>query len=93
MKNLIALREIKQEILQMEFNYQNIHRVMFLVYKCKSILEDSEPVPNKDIALDQTKKVISNEIMLLINSDSETEIIDSFEQVMDNFKLVLSYIA
>ncbi|MFA6400251.1 MAG: hypothetical protein WCX31_01290 [Salinivirgaceae bacterium] len=93
MENLSELRKIKQEVLQMDFNFKNVQRIMHLVYEAKSLLGDKHPIPNKDIALDQTKKVISNEIMKLIQAKNEKEIELAFNDVVDNFKLVLSYIS
>lgn len=92
MENLIELRTIKQEVMQMDFNYKDVHRIMCLVYRCKSLFEDTYPVPNKEIALDQTKKVIAEDVSHLIQSDSEEAIRESFGQVLDNFKMVLNYI-
>jgi len=93
MENLSELRKIKQEVLQMEFTYKNVQRIIHLVYEAKVLLGDKHPIPNKDIALDQTKKVISNEIMKLIQAKNENEIELAFNEVVDNFKLVLSYIS
>jgi hypothetical protein len=93
MENLSELRKIKQEAVHMEFNYRNVQRIMYLVYQTKVLLEEKYPIPNKDIALDQTKKVISNEIMKLIKADDEETIKAAFTETIDSFKLVLNYIS
>jgi len=91
MENLSELRKIKNEVLQMKFNYENVQRIMHLVYEMKSILEDKYPIPNKDLALDQTKKLISNELMMLIRAKNKEEIISAYNETIDSFKLVLNY--
>ncbi len=93
MKKLENLRNIKTEVNKMDFNYKNTHRIMYLVYRSKQLFEDSGPIPNKDIALHQTNKLIEVELMELINSDSEKEVKKAFDEVVDNFKIVLDYIA
>jgi hypothetical protein len=92
MKNLTYLREIKDEVLAMTFSFKNVHRIMYLTYKCKLFFEESYPIPNKDIALDQTKKLIRTELMELINANDEIEIKKAFDQTLDGLKLILSYI-
>lgn len=93
MESLTRLREIKKEVLQMDFNYKNVHRIMYLLYETKSLFEDKYPIPNKDIANDQTKKVIAHELMKLIKADTEDEIKKAFFEVVENFKLVMAYIS
>lgn len=93
MKNLSELREIRQEVLDMNFDYKNVHRIQFLVYEAKELLEQNNPIPNKDIALHQTKKIISDELMKLVRSNSEDNIKHNFIEFKESFKLVLAYIA
>ncbi|HAM97798.1 MAG TPA: hypothetical protein DCQ26_04245 [Marinilabiliales bacterium] len=93
MESLTRLREIKKEVLQMDFNYKNVHRIMYLLYETKSLFEDKYPIPNKDIANDQTKKVIAHELMKLIKANTEDEIKKAFFEVVENFKLVMAYIS
>lgn len=93
MKNLNELRDLKQEVVDMKFDYKNVHRILYLVYKTKNLLEENNPIPNRDIALHQTNKVINQELMHLIKSDAEPEIKIAFNELIDNFKLVLAYIA
>ncbi len=93
MEKLNELRNIKKEVHKMDFNFKNTHRIMYLVYKSKQLFKDSGPIPNKDIALHQTNKLIEEELMELINSNTEKEIKNAFTDVIDNFKIVLDYIA
>lgn len=93
MENVDTLRDLKKEVLNMEFSYKNVHRIMYIVYVTKDLFQSNSPIANKDIALHQTNKVIENEIYHLIKSDTEEEIKSAFHEVIDNFKLVLAYIA
>jgi len=93
MEHLDELRNIKKEVLQMDFSFQHIHRVIFLAYKTRNLLMGNAPIPNKDIALHQINKVIDNEVHHLLTSELETDIKNNFSQVIDNFKLVLVYVA
>jgi len=92
METLNELRKIKNEVLEMKFSYKNIQRVMYLIYKTKTLFESDSPIPNKDIALHQTNKVIQQEILKLITSEGDEEIEHAFNEVIDNYKLVLGYI-
>lgn len=91
MEKLKGLLDIKQEALKMDFSYQNIQRLLFLVYETKSLLESSPIIPNREIALHQTRKLIDNELIILIRSDGEHEIKIAFTNLLDNFKLILTY--
>ncbi len=93
MEKLIELRDIRKEILNMEFNFRNVQRIMHLVYATKDLFESSSAVPNKEIALHQTNKVIKYELLKLITAENEKDIKRAFEEVIENFKLVLVYIA
>lgn len=93
MKDLQQLRDIRQEVLDMKFDYKNVHRIMFLVYETKNLFENNSPIPNKDIALHQTNKVVEIELMKLIKSNEEEEIEKSFNELIESFNLVLDYIA
>lgn len=93
MEKLKALKDIRTEILMMDFSFQNLHRMMFLVFETKSILESTNTIPNKEIALDQTNKLIENELMEVIRTEGENDIKQAFNNLLDNFKLVLSYYA
>ena len=93
MKNLNELRDIRAEVLDMSFDYKNVHRILYLVHETKDLLDENNPIPNRDIALHQTNKVIDNEVMKLVKSGSEDDIKSSFNELVDNFKLVLAYIA
>ncbi|MDA3893785.1 MAG: hypothetical protein PF517_19145 [Salinivirgaceae bacterium] len=93
MEKLKDLRDIRDEVIQMSFTYKNVQRIMFLLYESKVLLESTSILPNKEIALDQTKKVIDNELMNLINSEGNDNIEAAFNLLIDNFKLVLAYIA
>jgi hypothetical protein len=93
MEKLKELRDIRKEVLNMEFSYKNVHRIMYLIYESKFLFESGSPIPNKDIALHQTNKIISHELMKLITSDDEVSIKNAFNEVIDNYKLVLAYIA
>jgi len=93
MEKITELINIKQEVSNMSFTFKNVHRIMFLIYETKHLLETSITVPNKDIALHQTNKVIQHELISLIQSDTEVEIKAAFEEVVENFKLVLAYTA
>lgn len=93
MEKLKELRNIRKEVLDMEFSYKNVHRIMYLIYESKLLFESGSPIPNKDIALHQTNKVINHELMKLITSDGESAIKNAFDEVIDNYKLVLTYIA
>jgi hypothetical protein len=92
MENVDTLRDLKKEVLNMEFSYKNVHRIMYIVYFTKDLFQSGSPIANKDIALHQTNKVIENEIYQLIKSDTEKEIKTAFNEVIENFKLVLAYI-
>lgn len=91
MEKLRNLLDIKQEVLNMEFSYKNIQRLMFLVYESKSILENSTLIPNKEIALHQANKIIENELISLICTEGESDIKIAFNNLLDSHKLVLSY--
>ncbi|MBI9068735.1 MAG: hypothetical protein JEZ09_15680 [Salinivirgaceae bacterium] len=93
MKNLQELRDIRQEVLEMSFDFKNVHRIMFLVYEAKDLFGENHPIPNKDIALHQTNKVIGDELMKLVRSKNEKEIEKNFNELIESFKLVLAYIA
>lgn len=93
MESMERLREIKKEVMQMEFNYKNVHRIMFLIYETKSLFEDKYPIANKDIANDQTKKIITGELMKLIKTDTEEKTKIAFSETVESFKLVLAYIS
>jgi len=92
METLNELRKIKNEVLEMKFSYKNIQRVMYLLYKTKNLFESDSPIPNKDIALHQANKVIEQEMLELITSEGDKKIEDAFNEVIDNFNLVLGYI-
>lgn len=91
MEKLKNLLDIKTEVLKMDFSYENVHRIMYLVYESRALLESSTVIPNKEIALDQTKKLIANEVISLICADGESHIKLAFNNLHDNFRLVLSY--
>lgn len=93
MEKLMEIKSIRSEIIDMDFSYKNVHRLMFLIYETKSKLESSNIIPNKEIALHQTNKLIQHELLELILSDTESEIKITFQNLHDNFKLVLSYFA
>ncbi len=93
MESLARLREIKKEVLQMDFNYKNVHRIMYLLHETKTLFEGKYPIPNKDIAYNQTKKIIANELMKLLKANSEDDIRNAFNDVVENFKLVMAYIS
>lgn len=91
MENLNILRSFKQETIQMDFTYKNVHRLLFMIHQSKVILEKPSPIPNKDIAHDQIIKLIKNDVSKLINSDKETDVKDSFFLTLEGFKLILTY--
>ena len=93
MTTLKELRDIRLEVLDMKFDYKNTHRIQHLIYETRELLEQSFPIPNKDIALHQTNKVIDDELMKLIRSKSDEKIENNFKNLTESFKLVLAYIA
>lgn len=93
MEKLKNLQDIRTETLTMEFNYKNVQRLMFLVYECRTLLESSSIIPNKEIALHQTNSLIENEVNSLICTEDEVNIKAAFGNLLSNFKLVLSYFA
>ena len=92
MENLTTLREIRDEVNNMEFSYKNVHRIMYLVYLANSLFKSASPIPNKEIAQHQTSKVIESEVLNLIRSSNDDEVSKAFDELIDNFKLVLAYI-
>jgi len=93
MEKLQELREIRKELLGMEFSYRNVQRIMYLIYESKKLFECASPIPNKEIAMHQINKVIKFEVNRLITSKNDAEVQLAFNELSDNFKLVLAYIA
>ncbi len=93
MENLEQLRAIKEEVKGMQFSFKSIHRIMYLVYQTLDYLNTSTPIPNKEIALHQTQKVIDTDILNLIKSNNDEEIKTAYKNLIDNFDLVMKYIS
>ncbi len=93
MKNLEQLRAIKEEVKSMEFSFKSIHRIMYLIYQTQDYLNTATPIPNKEIALHQTQKVINTDVINLIKSSSDDEIKSAYKQLINNFDLVMKYIS
>ncbi len=93
MKNLEQLRAIKEEVKNMQFSFKSIHRIMHLVYQTQDFLNTTTPIPNKEIALHQTQKVINTDILNLIKSNSDKEIETAYKKLITNFELVMKYIS
>lgn len=92
MNNLEELRKIKEEVNNMPFSYENVHRIMHLVYVSKELFQASTPVPNKEIALHQINRISENDFNEIIKSNDSKNLKAAFGNLQNNFNVALNYI-
>lgn len=92
MNHLEELRKIKEEARNMPFSYENVHRIMHLVYISKELFQPTVPVPNKEIALHQVTKIIENDFTDIIKCGQKNDLQEAYNQLLSNFQTTLNYI-
>lgn len=91
MNHLEELRKIKGEVENMKFSYENVHRMMHLVYISKEHLSSTAPIPNKEIAHHQVCRIANIDFEQIVKSSNKNELQKAYNELVDNFIVVLNY--